>query len=170
MSQRYPKPQFHGDIFPFSSPSVRNCQNNSSRSRIRASTMALLHRRATELNPQTYIAIISVAALFVCSVFCYIVFYNVCNKQRRREKAMRRMREERTPFVGAQYIAPAGAQSNQQSPPYPQQPSPQDVNAYQYSRPLELQSSVRPGPPPAHQIGGYTTAVSVRSSVCQRKD
>lgn len=166
MSHRYSRPQFRDDIFPFSFPSVKSHQSNSSRSRIRASTMAPLHRRATELNPQTYIAIISVAALFICSVFCYIVFYNVCNKQRRRENAMRRMQRERTPSVGAQYVAPSGAQSNQQLRPYPQQPSRQDVNACQYSEPLELQGSGRPGPPPAHQIDRYTAAVCVRSCLC----
>jgi hypothetical protein len=69
---------------------------------------------------------------------------------------MRRMQEERTPFVGAQYIAPAGASSNGQgSPPvelHGEQP-------YEYTGPLELQGAGRPEPLPAQQLDGYTAAV-----------
>ncbi|EDU49402.1 hypothetical protein PtrSN002B_007468 [Pyrenophora tritici-repentis] len=122
--------------------------------------MAPIQRRASEISPQAYIAIISLVALFVCGIFCCIVFYKVCSKQRKREKAMRRMQEERTPFVGAQYMAPVGAQSKQQSPPYVHPSSPQELNTYRYDGPLELQGSGRPGPPPVHQIDGYTAAPS----------
>ncbi|CAE7211053.1 hypothetical protein CFE70_009384 [Pyrenophora teres f. teres 0-1] len=122
--------------------------------------MAPIQRRTTELSPQVYIAIISLATLFVCGIFCCIIFYKVCSKQRKREKAMRRMQEERTPFVGAQYMAPVGAQSNQQSPPCPQQPGHQELNANRYDMPLELQGSDRPSAPPVHQIDGYTAAPS----------
>jgi len=150
-------------MFPSSSPSVRIYRNTRSLSRLRANTMAPLQRRATELSPQAYIVIILLASFFVCGIFCCIIFYNLCSKQRKREKAMRRMQEERTPFVGAQYIAPGGTLSNQQPPPYPQQSGPQEVDAYQYNGPSELQGSGRPGPPPVHQIDGYTAAVCVCS-------
>ena len=155
------------------SPSVRTHRNTRSLSRLHANTMAPLQRRATELSPQGYILIICLASLFVCGVFCCIIFYNLCSKQRRREKAMRRMQEERTPFVGAQYIAPVDTQSNQQPPPpppHPQQSSVQEVDACQYNEPSELQGSGRPGPPPVHQIDGYTAAVCVRSCVFKGKD
>jgi len=87
---------------------------------------------------------------------------------------MRRMQEERTPFVGAQYIAPAGAPSNGDEPPYagqePLRTELQNKQQYEYTGPselqndqentgpLELQGGERPEPLPAQQLDGYVAA------------
>ena len=72
---------------------------------------------------------------------------------------MRRMQEERTPFVSDQYTAPTGAPSTQQY----QQPTAQP---YVYNGPMELQGTGRQdvqeigesAPLPAQQLDGYTAA------------
>ncbi|CAN9353247.1 unnamed protein product [Alternaria alternata] len=84
------------------------------------------------------------------------------------------MQEERTPFVGAQYIAPAGAPSNGDEPPYagqePLRTELQNKQQYEYTGPselqndqqntgpLELQGGERPEPLQAQQLDGYVAA------------
>ncbi|CAI9629093.1 unnamed protein product [Alternaria burnsii] len=136
--------------------------------------MAPLQRRSTNLSLQGTVAIIILVVLFLSGVFCTIIFFKICSKQRRRERAMRRMQEERTPFVGAQYIAPAGAPSNGDESPYAGQESlrtelhnkqqyeytgPSELqNDQQNTGPLELQGGERPQPLPAQQLDGYVAA------------
>lgn len=94
---------------------------------------------------------------------------------------MRRMQEERTPFVGAQYIAPAGAPSNGHEPPYagqePLRTELQNKQQYEYTGPselqndqentgpLELQGGERPEPLPAQQLDGYVAAVGTVTGI-----
>jgi hypothetical protein len=138
-------------------------------------TMAPLQRRSANLSLQGTVAVIILVVLFLSGVFCTIIFFKICSKQRRRERAMRRMQEERTPFVGAQYIAPAGAPSNGHEPPYAgQEPlrtelqnkqqyeytGPSELQNYQQNTgPLELQGGERSEPLPAQQLDGYVAAV-----------
>lgn len=138
-------------------------------------TMAPLQRRSANLSLQGTVAVIVLVVLFLSGVFCTIIFFKICSKQRRRERAMRRMQEERTPFVGAQYIAPAGAPSNGDEPPYagqePLRTELQNKQQYEYTGPselqndqentgpLELQGGERPEPLPAQQLDGYVAAV-----------
>jgi hypothetical protein len=69
---------------------------------------------------------------------------------------MRRIQEETTPFVGNQYVAPVGAQSNDQDQRGFYQQTEQNAAPYVYDGPLELQGSGRPVPT---QLDGYTSAV-----------
>jgi hypothetical protein len=122
--------------------------------------MAPLERRSADLSLQGTVAIIVLVITFLSGIFCTIIFFKICSKQRRRERAMRRMQEERTPFVGAQYIAPAGAPAG--APSNDQEPIPAELHneqRYVYTGPLELQGAVRPEPLPAQQLDGYTAAV-----------
>ena len=118
--------------------------------------MPPLERRSADLSLQGTVAIIILVIIFLSGIFCTIIFFKICSKQRRRERAMRRMQEERTPFVGAQYIAPAGAPSNDQ------EPLPAELHneqQYGYTGPLELQGAGRLEPLPAQQLDGYMAAV-----------
>jgi hypothetical protein len=144
-------------------------------------TMAPLQRRSANLSLQGTVAVIVLVVLFLSGVFCTIIFFKICSKQRRRERAMRRMQEERTPFVGAQYIAPAGAPSNGDEPPYAgQEPLRTELqNKQQYGHtgpselqndqentgPLELQGGERPEPLPAQQLDGYVAAVGTVTGI-----
>lgn len=144
-------------------------------------TMAPLQRRSANLSLQGTVAVIVLVVLFLSGVFCTIIFFKICSKQRRRERAMRRMQEERTPFVGAQYIAPAGAPSNGDEPPYAgQEPlrtelqnkqqyeytGPSELQNYQQNTgPLELQGGERPEPLPAQQLDGYVAAVGTVTGI-----
>ena len=78
---------------------------------------------------------------------------------------MRRMQEERTPFVNQQDAAPQGAPSAQiQGTQQPYQL--ENIQPYVYDGPLELQDS---GRPVAQEVDGYTAAVSeVREGDCER--
>jgi hypothetical protein len=114
--------------------------------------------RRTNLTLQGNVAIIILVILFVSGIFCTVIFFKVCSKQRRREKAMRRMQEERVPFVSDQYTAPTGAPSAQEY----QQPT---VQQYVYNGPVELQGVGRSerqeiggAPLPAQQLDGYNAA------------
>lgn len=144
-------------------------------------TMAPLQRRSANLSLQGTVAVIILVVLFLSGVFCTIIFFKICSKQRRRERAMRRMQEERTPFVGAQYIAPAGAPSNGDEPPYagqePLRTELQNKQQYEYTGPselqndqentgpLELQGGERPEPLPAQQLDGYVAAVGTVTGI-----
>jgi hypothetical protein len=144
-------------------------------------TMAPLQRRSANLSLQGTVAVIVLVVLFLSGVFCTIIFFKICSKQRRRERAMRRMQEERTPFVGAQYIAPAGAPSNGDEPPYagqvPLRTELQNKQQYEYTGPselqndqentgpLELQGGERPEPLPAQQLDGYVAAVGTVTGI-----
>ena len=144
-------------------------------------TMAPLQRRSANLSLQGTVAVIVLVVLFLSGVFCTIIFFKICSKQRRRERAMRRMQEERTPFVGAQYIAPAGAPSNGDEPPYagqePLRTELQNKQQYEYTGPselqndqqntgpLELQGGERPGPLPAQQLDGYVAEVGTVTGI-----
>ncbi|KAL1799508.1 hypothetical protein ACET3X_003545 [Alternaria dauci] len=136
--------------------------------------MAPLQRRSANLSLQGTVAVIVLVILFLSGVFCTVIFFKICSKQRRRERAMRRMQEERVPFVGAQYIPPAGAPSNESTSSYAGQESLQREmqnkqqdeytglselqNGQQNTGPLELQGGGRPGPLPAQQLDGYMAA------------
>ncbi|KAG9193752.1 hypothetical protein G6011_03787 [Alternaria panax] len=136
--------------------------------------MAPLQRRTANLSLQGTVAVIVLVILFLSGVFCTIIFFKICSKQRRRERAMRRMQEERMPFVGAQYMAPAAAPSDGSAPPYAGEGSLptelQNKQHYEYTGlselqndqqntgPLELQGGGRPEPLPAQQLDGYTAA------------
>ncbi|KAH7346068.1 hypothetical protein BKA66DRAFT_323410 [Pyrenochaeta sp. MPI-SDFR-AT-0127] len=87
-----------------------------------------LQRRA-QLTTAGYVLIISLVSLAVSALFCVAVFFLICKKQRDREKAHRRMQEERRPFV-----APLAQQ-------YVLQPNAQNLQPYQYDGPIELQGS-----------------------------
>ncbi|XP_014560287.1 hypothetical protein COCVIDRAFT_23472 [Bipolaris victoriae FI3] len=117
--------------------------------------MAPLHRR-TYLEPAVIGSIVGLGCLVIVGAFCTVIFCVMCRKQRQRKKALRKMQEDQlTPFVGYQYTAPAGAQSNPQGALLrPQQLEIQE----QYSGPQELQGSGRLGPLPPQQIDGYVAA------------
>ncbi len=125
--------------------------------------MAPLQRR-TDLSLQGTVAVIILVIMFLSGILCTVIFVKICSKQRRRERAMRRMQEENAPFVVAQYTAPPGAPSNTSSPPYggQEQVSTELHNEprYQYNGPLELQGNERPEALPAQQLDGHTAAVS----------
>jgi hypothetical protein len=116
--------------------------------------MAPLQRR-TNLTTTGIVAIVSLVILFLGGIFCTVIFFKVCSKQRRREKAARKMQEERMPFVTDQYTTPVRSQSAQTQ--YPSQHK--DLPLVEYYGPLELQGSGRLEPQPVQQLDGYTAAV-----------
>ena len=130
------------EAIPISPLSSQYCINTM------APTTARLQRRVELTDPILYL-IISLATLAACGAFCSVIFCLVCRKQRRTEKAHRRMQDERQPFV---------------APLYP----PQATTPYHYYGPLELQDNretVDIGPVPAQQIDGYPAAVCPPSDV-----
>jgi hypothetical protein len=125
--------------------------------------MAPLQRRNTNLSIQGTVAVIILVVMFLGGIFCTIIFFKLCSKQRRRERAMRRMQEESAPFVTAQNTAPLGAPSDGNTPPYAEQtngPTELHTAEYKSTAPLELQGEGRLEPLPAQQLDGYMAAVS----------
>ncbi|KAF1936462.1 hypothetical protein EJ02DRAFT_470433 [Clathrospora elynae] len=114
-----------------------------------------LHRRATNLTLTGNIAIIILVILFVAGVFCTVIFFKLCSKQRRSEKAMRRMQEQQTPFIGNQYVPPPNAHSqnvgNENRGNGFGGMQNENGEVYRYDGPLELQGS---GRPEAQQLDG----------------
>ncbi|KAF1828498.1 hypothetical protein BDW02DRAFT_615406 [Decorospora gaudefroyi] len=114
-------------------------------------------QRRAEITFQGYYTIIIIVIVGVTGIFCAVVLYKVCSKQRKRERAMRAVQQERTPFIGNQYTPPAG--NNLQQLNVPQQNMPQqNPPTYVYNGPLELQGSGRPEPMTVQQLDGYTAA------------
>ena len=126
--------------------------------------MAPIQRRNTNLSLQGTVAVIILVIMFVTGIFCTVVFMKICSKQRRRERAMRRMQEQNATYVGVQYIAPPGAPSNGSMPPsYAGQghvPTELHGDQHKYNGPRELQGEVRPEYAQPQQIDGYMAAVS----------
>ena len=126
--------------------------------------MAPIQRRNTNLSLQGTVAVIILVIMFVTGIFCTVVFMKICSKQRRRERAMRRMQEQNAPYVGVQYTAPPGAQSNGSVlPPYAGQahvPTELHGDQYKHNGPQELQGEGRPESAQPQQIDGYMAAVS----------
>ena len=118
--------------------------------------MGLLNREG-ELTATDITIIIVLSSTAIIGAFCTVIFFLVCRKQRKTKKAMKKMHEEQmVPFVGHQYVAPAGAQSNAaETLRYSQETFGQP----QYDGPLELQGSGRPEPLPPQQLDGYAAAV-----------
>lgn len=110
-----------------------------------------------DLTTKDIILVISLGSMVVAGAFGAVIFCLVCRKQRKTKKAIQKMHEEQMmPFVGHEYVAPAGAQSSPaETLPYSQEPH----NQHQYHGPLELQGSGRPEPLPPQQLDGYVAAV-----------
>lgn len=118
--------------------------------------MGLIDREG-ELTTLDITIIVTLCSTAVVGIFCTVVFCLVCRKQQKRKKAMQRMHEEQMmPFVGHQYVAPAGAQSN---PAETLRYSQENYVQHQHDGPLELQGSGRPEPLPPQQLDGYVAAV-----------
>lgn len=121
-------------------------------------TMAPLSHR-DELSTSAISAIITLSIIVVCGAFCAIVFCVMCRQQRRRAKAVRKLQEEYSPFIGRYYTVPADPQSNPTVPQYPQEPLVQQ----HYDGPMELQGSGRPVPQAPQQLDGYAVVVCLFS-------
>lgn len=121
--------------------------------------MGLLHREG-ELTATDIAIVITLSSTALVGAFCTVIFCLVCRKQRKTKKAMQKMHEEQMmPFVGHQYVAPAGAQSN---PEETLRYSHGDYRQHQHEGLLELQGSGRPEPVPPQQLDGYVAAVCLR--------
>lgn len=126
--------------------------------------MAPLQRRNTNLSLQGTVAVIILVIMFVAGIFCTVIFVKLCSKQRRRERAMRRMQERDAQFVGVQYTAPPGAPSNESTPPpyAGQEHVPTELHGDQskHNGPQELQGEGRAELAQPQQSDGYMAAVS----------
>lgn len=101
-----------------------------------------LQRRAVQLTELGYTLIITLVVLAVCGIFCAVVLFMVCKKQRRTQRMHRMMQEERRPFVAPQH-GPEGVQ----------------LAPYHHDGPLELQGSMQTGPAPIQQLDGFAAPV-----------